>query len=122
MEQVHGLTPEQTQLLGVVRGVRNRYRAKRVLRGGAIAVAGSSLVLAAMAYWMSLFKYSDGAVLTGRIVAIASIVALIGWFVVRPLRPKFRDEQVALYLEEHERSLRAAVITAVEVQNSADPS
>ena len=40
MESVHGLPSEQAQLLGVVRGVRNRYRAKRALRGAAITVAG----------------------------------------------------------------------------------
>src|SRR5947199_6391476 len=100
MESVHGgLSAEQSQLIGVVRGVRNRYRAKRALRGAAIAVAASWAVLVATSYAMHLFKYSDPAVLTGRIVAIAAILALVVWFIVRPLLPKHRDEQVALYLE-----------------------
>ena len=118
MESIHGRPSDQTQLLGVVRGIRNRYRVKRALRGAAITVAGSWLVLALAAYVMSVFKYGDSAVLWTRIVAILAIVAIVIRFFIRPLLPKFRDEQVALYLEEHEKSLRATVITAVEMQNS----
>ena len=36
------------------------------------------------------------------------------WFLVRPLLRKVSDEQVALYLEEHEPSLEATIITAME--------
>jgi hypothetical protein len=118
METVHGLPSEQSELLGVVRGVRNRYRAKRALRGAAITVGGGWLVLAAAAYTMNFFKYSDASVLTCRIVALVALVAIAVWFIVLPLLPRLRDEQVALYLEEHERSLKATVITAVEMQTS----
>ena len=116
MESVHGLPSEQSQLLGVVRGVRNRYRAKRALRGTAITIAAGWLVLAAAAYTKAFFKYSDASVLTCRIVAGVVIVAIATWFIVLPLLPRLRDEQVALYLEEHEKSLRATVLTAVEMQ------
>src|SRR5262245_21728912 len=118
MESVHGtgLTSEQSQLLGVVRGIRNRYRARGALRGAAITVALTWGVFAAMAYAMSVFKYSDASVLWARIVAFVTFAGAAYWFIVRPLLPKFRDEQVALYLEEHEKSLRATVITAVEMQ------
>ena len=67
---------------------------------------------------MSVLKYSDAGVLWCRIGAIAAIVGIAVRFVVWPLRPKFGDNQVALYLEEHEKSLRATVITAVEMQNA----
>ena len=39
---------------------------------------------------------------------------LIGLFFVRPLMRRVTDEQVALYLEEHEPSLQAEIISAVE--------
>ena len=116
MESVHGLPSEQSQLLGVVRGVRNRYRAKRALRGAAITVAAGWAVLAAASYAMSVLKYTDAAVLWCRILAILAILAIAVRFILWPLRPKFGDNQVALYLEEHEKSLRATVITAVEMQ------
>src|SRR5215467_845795 len=120
MESVHGLPSEQSQLLEVVRGVRNRYRVKRALRGGAITVAASWAVLAAASYAMSILKYGDGAVLWTRIIAIVAIIAIAVRFLVWPLRPKFTDNQVALYLEEHEKSLRATVITAVEMHSPAE--
>src|SRR6476659_527225 len=108
MESIHGLPSEQSQLLGVVRGVRNRYRAKRALRGAAIAIAASWAVLLVASYAMSVLKYGDSAVLWTRILSIVAILGIIVRFVVRPLLPKFRDDQVALYLEEHEQSLRAS--------------
>src|SRR5215467_12388725 len=117
MESVHGLPSEQSQLLGVVRGVRNRYRAKRALRGGAITVAASWAVLVAAAYAMSVLKYTDAAVLWCRIAAIGAIAAIVIRFLVWPLLPILGDNHVALYLEEHEKNLRATVITAVEMQH-----
>src|SRR4051794_23931141 len=106
MESVH-LGSDQSQLLGVVRGVRNRYRAKRALRGAAITVAASWAVLVTAAYAMSVLKYTDGAVMGCRIAAVLAIVAIAVRFLVLPLLPKFRDDQVAMYLEEHEKSLKA---------------
>src|SRR3954453_508422 len=116
MESAHGTGIPSEQLIGVVRGVRNRYRAKRALRGAAITVAASWAILALTAYAMSALKYSDGAVLGLRIVSLIAIAIVAVVAIVLPLRPKFGDEQVALYLEEHEQSLKASVITAVEMQ------
>src|SRR5215831_18694262 len=101
MESVHGgsgLTSEQSQLLGVVRGIRNRYRAKRALRGAAITVAITWVTFVLLGYVMSALKYSHASVLWGRIIAFLALAASAAWFVVRPMLPKFRDEQVALYL------------------------
>ncbi len=119
MESVHGSGGEQSQLLGVVRDVRTRYRAKLALRGAAITIAAGWALVALGGVLMNAFHYADGVVLAVRIVAIATILGMTAWFIVRPLLPKLHDEQVALYLEEHERSLKATVITAVEMQNSA---
>src|ERR1043165_8684690 len=117
MESTHSV--ESQQLLGVVRGIRNRYRAKRALLGAAIAVAGSWIFVATAAYLLSVFKYSDNAILAARIGSGVAILGLVLWFVVRPFLPKLADTTVALYLEEHEKSLKASVITAVEMQSGA---
>ena len=46
----------------------------------------------------------------------------IFYFLVRPLRRRVTDEQVALYLEEHEPSLQATLVSAVEAsREGADP-
>ena len=118
MESAHGPGVPSEQLIGVVRGVRNRYRAKRALRGAAITVAAAWAILALSAYAMNALKYGDGAVITIRILSLIAIAAIAIVFIVLPLRPKFEDKQVAMYLEEHEQSLKASVITAVEMQDS----
>src|SRR3954469_14454017 len=100
MESAHGLRSEQSQLLRVVRGVRNRYRAKRALRGAAITVAASWAIIAVAAYALTLLKCSAPRVLGCRMGASVAIVGLAARFLVRPLRPRFGDDQVALYLEE----------------------
>jgi hypothetical protein len=118
METVHGIGSE-AGLLGVVRGVRSRWRLKRALRGAAITVAGSFVVYVAVAFALHAANYSDVAVLIARIACLAVLIAMTVRFVILPLRPKVRDEQVALYLEEHEPTLEGALFTAVEVDNAA---
>ena len=43
------------------------------------------------------------------------LVAAGAWFFARPLSRKVTDEQVALYLEEHEPTLDSAILSAMEV-------
>src|SRR5450759_2586195 len=118
MEHVHGIG-DQADLLNVVRGVRSRWRLKRALRGAAITVAGSYAFYALAALAVSAMNYSDGAVLTARVVCLVVLVAMTARFVIMPLLPTVRDEQVALYLEEHEPTLDGALVTAVEVDAAA---
>src|SRR3569833_3269971 len=113
MESTHSLASQE--LIGVVRGVRNRYRAKIALRGAAIVVAGSWVTLALATYAANALRYSDDTIHGARILTVLVAVGLTGWFLVRPLLPKLGDDRVALYLEEHERSLKESLITAVEV-------
>ena len=47
---------------------------------------------------------------------VAAAARLPRWFLVRPLMRRVSDEQVALYLEEHEPTLEATIITAMEAE------
>ena len=49
---------------------------------------------------------------------LLAAAAFAGWFLVRPLMRKVSDEQVALYLEEHEPSLEAVIITAMDSERA----
>src|SRR4051812_20040268 len=118
MENVHGIG-EQPDLLKVVHGVRARWRLKHALRGAAITVAGSFIVYALSSWAVHSTNYSQGSIIAARVVCIAALIALAGRFIFWPLRPKVRDEQVALYLEEHEPTLDGALFTAVEVDMAA---
>ena len=91
MESVHGMSSEQSELLGVVRGVRNRYRTKIALRGAAITLATAFALFALSAYAMHALKYSDAVVITARVLTLLIVAAVAVWFIVLPLRPKLHD-------------------------------
>jgi hypothetical protein len=103
------------ELRRVIRGVRRRWRLKVALRGAAIVVAAFLLALAVSAYAMDHFRYEPWAVTSFRLFAYLALVALATRFLVLPLWGRVPDERVALYLEENEPSLQAAVLSAVEV-------
>src|SRR5687768_15010654 len=110
----------QAQLLDVIRHVRNRWRLKVALQGAAIVLGVGFAIILATSWAVDTFRYTDGSVLAFRIVSYLAILALVIRFLVLPLLPKISDERVALYLEEHEPSLEAAVLSAVEVASSKD--
>jgi hypothetical protein len=53
-----------------------------------------------------------------RAFAWGTIAALFAWRVLRPLARRVSDEQVALYLEEHESALDGAVLGAVAARRA----
>ena len=101
-------------LFGIIAHVRNRWRTKLALRGAVrlLAVAFGLFVLAA--YGLETVRFTTTAIVVARIGLVLGFIAAALWFVVRPLRRKVTDEQVALYLEEHEPSLQATLLSAVE--------
>jgi hypothetical protein len=112
----HGvLTPADRGLATAVGSVRARWRLKHALWGGTIAVIAAFLVFIALSLVMKSLNYGEGIVLTSRVFAIVASIALVWYFVIRPLRARPDDSTVALYVEEHERSLGGAFVTAVEV-------
>ena len=103
------------ELRRVIHGVRRRWRLKIALRGIALVVATGLLTFAVSAYAMDHFRYEPWAVSSFRIFAYVTLVALAARFLVVPLWGRVTEERVALYVEEHEPSLQAAVLSAVEV-------
>jgi hypothetical protein len=106
-------------LRGVIRGVRRRWRLKVALRGAAIVFVTGLIAFAASAYAMDHFRYEPWAVSSFRLFAYLALLALAVRFLVLPLWGRVSDERVALYLEEHEPSLQASVLSAVEVGRTA---
>ena len=108
------------ELLDAIRHVRNRWRMRIALRGLA-ALLGIGLVAFLISSWgMEGTRFSPGAVNAFRIATWLSLLAVGFRFLVRPLWRRLSDAQVALYLEEHEPSLKAAVLSAVDA--GADPA
>jgi Domain of unknown function (DUF4175) len=108
-------TEESGGLVDIIHDVRRRWRYKLALRG-AVGVLGLGVgVLLLAAFGLESWRFSAGSIVTFRIVLGLALTALVAWFLVRPLMRRVSDEQVALYLEEHEPSLQAAIVSAVEV-------
>ncbi|MCY4398715.1 MAG: DUF4175 family protein [Gemmatimonadetes bacterium] len=101
-------------ILGVVRGVRRRWRLKLLLRGLALTLGGALLTFLVSASSLEFLRFQPEAVTAFRIV----LWLVVGFFLVRavfwPLLRPISDDRVALYLEEHEPSLQSRVLTAVE--------
>jgi Domain of unknown function (DUF4175) len=104
----------RTELVDVIRRVRNRWRARLALRGAVVVVAGTVLALLLSASGLESFRFSVPAIITFRIVTVTVFVGLLCYGLVWPLRRRVTDAQVAMYLEECDPTLEAAIISAVE--------
>ena len=110
------------ELLGVIRGIRRRWRLRVLLRGLAITAAAALVAVVGAGMLVDRLDPS-AAVVSGLRIALGVVVAATALlYVVRPLVRRVSDEAVALYLEEHEPSLEAAVLSALDAGREADPT
>ena len=103
-----------SDLLGIIRYVRARWRARLAVKGAVRLIVVNVAVFFALAYLMEWSRFTPASILFSRLLLAASIVASIYFFLVKPLRRRVSDDQVALYLEEKEPSLQTMLISAVE--------
>ena len=104
----------RAQLLEVVRQVRRRWRLKLALRGAVGFLIAGIVAVLTIAYALEALKFTPSAIFSFRIVTGLVLVAAGAWFFARPLSRKVTDEQVVLYLEEHEPSLDSTILSAME--------
>jgi hypothetical protein len=111
-----------TGLQQIINEVRARWRMKLALRGAAWAAGASVALFLLAAYAMEWARFSPVSIIGARVLLAAAVGAAIYYFLVRPLRRQVTDEQVALYLEEHEPSLQATLVSAVEASRQGTNS
>src|SRR5262245_66394343 len=109
-------------LAEVIRQVRQRWRRKLALRGAVGFLAATALALIGSAYALEALKFTAASILGFRVALLVAAAAFAGWFLVKPLMRRVSDEQVALYLEEHEPTLEATIITAMDAERAGDTS
>jgi hypothetical protein len=114
MDSVLG-TDGYPQLVRVVRYVRNRWRLRNALKGAAFLILFGLVAFAISAYGMEQLRYSPWSVRLFRAFTYLALLGLFLRFLYRPLSRRVTDEQVALYMEEHDPSLKEAISSAVEM-------
>lgn len=114
------MTPLSSDALRrTIRQVRWRYRLRVALRGAAICLLAALVTFVVSAFGLDHFRYDPWAVASFRIFAYAAVLGLLVRFLVVPLSARVSDERVALYVEEHEPSLDAALVSAIESEPRA---
>ncbi|MDF1506417.1 hypothetical protein, partial [Roseisolibacter sp. H3M3-2] len=106
------------ELLAMLRRVRRRWRLRLLLQGVAIVVGATLVALLAGSFAMERLRFSEGAVLGARVVVWLALVGAAARWVLLPLARRVSDARVALYVEEHEPSLDAALVSALEAREA----
>src|ERR1700736_2580412 len=109
----------RAELIDVIRRVRNRWRLRLALRGAVIVLAGTVAALLLSASSLESLRFTPAAILAFRILAVSVFVLLVSVWLIRPLRRRVTDTQVALYLEECDPTLETALLSAIETSGSA---
>lgn len=113
---------DRAALIRVIQQVRRRWRAKLALRGIALIAGTAALVLLASAWGLEATRFQPAAIIAFR-AGLGAVALASAWaFLIRPLRRRVTDEQVALYLEEREPSFDASLISAVGAAAGGDAS
>jgi hypothetical protein len=109
----------QDRLLEVIGSVRRRWRAKVALRGFAITGGAALVLLLIAAFVLERLHFSPASIVAFRVVSVLLVAGLLFRWLLWPLRRRVTNEQVALYLEEHEPTLQSTLISALEANDPA---
>src|SRR5262245_54554406 len=88
------------QLFGVIGAVRKRRNLLIVLRGLAITIAATAAMLVITGLAAYRFRFSAAALVSLRVFAALCLIAAIYFALVRPLRRRASDSQIARLVEE----------------------
>ena len=103
------------ELMAVIRRVRARWRVKVALRGLVLLTMAGFAAFAVSVWGMDYFLYGERAVQIFRWLTYVALIALAVRLLAAPLAQRVSKRQVALYVEEHEPTLKASVLSAVEL-------
>ncbi len=109
---------ERERLEKILSGVLTRWRLRRTVSGMVWVLVAALAAIVLTGFGVEATRFSPGAILGFRIAAWSVVIGLAVWRVLMPWMQKVDDEHVALYLEEHEPSLQAAILGAVEAERS----
>lgn len=109
-----------SDVASVIREVRTGWRKRLLVRGLLRVLIAGALVLIGAGAALEALRFIPTAILTFRIATLAVIAGVILWWIVRPFFTQVSDEQVALYLEEHEPSLNNLLLSAMSAERRGE--
>lgn len=101
------------ELVRTVGLVRRRWRIRLAVRGVAILSMIVLVGFVLIAAVLDQLHFTPGAVLGARVVLALLLVGAGVRYILLPLLQQVSDDRVALYIEEHEPSLQAALVSAL---------
>jgi hypothetical protein len=105
-----------TELHEILNTVQRRWRMRHALRGGVMVGIAAIVAFVITSFLVQQAGFGAGPVIAAKIVSYAAIVLLFARYVVYPLLRRVSNEQVALYLEEYDPSVREIVVSALAVE------
>jgi hypothetical protein len=112
----------RAKILGLVGGVKRRWRLRVILRGLSWTVGLTMAVTLLSSFALERLRFASEAVVWLRVLTWGTLAASTWVFLLRPLLRRLTNVQVALYLEEHEPSLEHAVVSALDADEERHPS
>jgi hypothetical protein len=101
-------------LFGIIQSVRKRRNLMTLLRGAAVTIAITAILLILTGLTAYRYRYHNGALISLRVMAILGLIAAVYLLIVRPLRRKINDAQIARLIEERHPGLEDRLVSAVE--------
>ncbi|HUH13725.1 MAG TPA: hypothetical protein VMK65_11470, partial [Longimicrobiales bacterium] len=105
------------ELRSVVRAARWRWRLRIAVTGLALTLACATAAVLLSGWAVDRLAFSATSLLVFRVLVWALVAGVATRWLVLPLARRVSDQQVALYLEEHEPTLGAALVSAMEVSD-----
>src|SRR5215470_5857403 len=102
------------QLIDIISAVRKRRNLLIVLRGLAITIVVTAAMLVITGLAAYRFRFSAAALVSLRIFAVLSVIAAVYFALVRPLRRRASDAQLARLVEEKHPGVEDRFVTALE--------
>ncbi len=110
------------RVLDLIRSVRNRWRMKLLMRGVAYTGSAALALFVLLSLIASRSGFEPAVIIALRIIGWGAVAGVAWYWLVRPLLRRPSDQQVALYIEEHEPALRNALVSAVDGAADASPA
>src|SRR5262245_617711 len=101
-------------LIVVIGAVRKRRNLLIVLRGLAIPTAATAALLFITGLAAYRFRFSAAALVSLRVFAVLSVIAAVHFALVRPLRRRASDAQLARLVEEKHPGVEDRFVSAIE--------